>query len=193
MKKTFAVILLVASVSSLAAQTNSNQALPKITSRPLSEIKASIFPLAGTWALKAAQIILPDGTHTTDPGLGIDAKGILMIDGDGQYSLQIFRPDRPQFASGDKKKGTPKEYEAALLGISTHIGHIKMDTVNKILQFNIDYAAYPNWDHTTQIRQFKLEGDELYYQLPANAGAGTIAVSIWKRVKSEYRSSLQHN
>jgi hypothetical protein len=184
MKKAFAIILLATLVNSLAAQTGSNQAPPKITNALRSGSQASVLPFAGTWILKAAQVILPDGTHATDPGLGIDAKGVLMIDADGQYSLQIFRPDRPQFASGDKKKGTPKEYESALLGISTHIGHIKIDTVNKVLQFNIDYAAYPNWDHTIQIRQFKLEGDELYYQLPANAGAGTIAVSIWKRVKS---------
>ena len=169
MKKVFAVILLAASAYSSLAQTN----------------EASRFPLAGTWILKAAEVILADGTHAIDPGLGKDAKGVLMIDADGQYSLQIFKPGRPKFASGDKKRGTPEEYESALLGISTHIGHIKMDTVNEILRFVIDYAAYPNWDHTTQIRQFKLDGDELYYQLPANAGAGMIAVSIWRRVKTK--------
>ncbi|MEO7211502.1 lipocalin-like domain-containing protein [Mucilaginibacter sp.] len=184
MKKVFAVILLAASLYSAMAQTNnthSSQKKRKITTAMGD--KAPLFSLAGTWTLKAAEVILPDGTHITDPGLGKDAKGILMVDADGQYSLQIFRPDRPKFVSGDKKRGTPEEYESALLGLSTHVGHIKIDTANKLLQFDIDYAAFPNWNRTTQIRQFTLKGDELYYQLPATAGAGTIAASIWTRVK----------
>src|SRR4051812_43358135 len=126
MKKIITVILVLGSVYSVIAQTNNMQ-----NDKP-------IFPLAGTWLLKAAEVILPDGTRATDTAYGKDAKGVLMIDANGQYSLQIFRTDRPKFVSGDKKRGTPAEYEAALLGISTHIGYIKMDTVNKTLQFNIE-------------------------------------------------------
>jgi lipocalin-like protein len=144
----------------------------------------SKFPLAGTWILQAAQVIRPDGKQETDAAYGPDAKGVLMVDTNGQYSLQIFRPGRPKFASGDKKRGTSQEYEAALLGISTHVGHIIVDTATQTLQFKIDYAAYPNWEHTVQTRKFKLSGDELRYQVPANAGAGTIAVSIWRRVNA---------
>jgi len=169
MKKVVTVILLFVSVYSSTAQTNNSSA----------------FPLAGTWILKAAEVILPDGMHATDTAYGKNAKGLLMIDADGQYSLQIFRPDRPKFASGDKKGGTPEEYASALLGISTHIGHIKMDMVNHVLQFNIDYAAYPNWDNSTQTRKFRFSGDELYYEVPAKTAAGTTAVSIWKRIRTK--------
>lgn len=169
MKKVVTVILLSVSVYSLIAQTNN--------------VHSSTFPLAGTWVLKAAEVILPGGTHNTDTSYGKNAKGILMVDGDGQYSLQIFRPDRPKFASGDKRRGTPQEYTSALLGISTHIGHIKMDIVNHTLQFNIDYAAYPNWDNTAQTRKYKLSDDELYYEVPATAAAGTVAASTWTRIK----------
>jgi hypothetical protein len=173
MKKVFTVILVWGSCYSIMAQTN-NRGDGNTT-----------FPLAGTWLLKAAQVIRPDGTRAIDSAYGSNAKGVLMIDASGQYSLQIFRPDRPKFVSGDKRRGTPAEYEGALLGISTHTGYIKMDTVNKTLQFHIDYAAYPNWDNTSQIRNFKWQEDELYYEVPAKAGAGTIAVSIWKRVRSK--------
>ena len=178
MKKVFTAILLFAAAYFSIAQTNKKHLSLKRNGN-------AIFPLAGTWVLKAAEVIFPDGTHATDTAYGKNAKGILMIDEDGQYSLQIFRPDRLKFASGDKKKGTPEEYESALLGISTHIGHIKIDTVNNILQFNIDYAAYPNWDNTTQTRKFKLSNEELYYEVPAKAAAGTIAVSIWTRIKTK--------
>lgn len=164
MKKVCTVIILLGSVYSVLSQTNIN-------------------PLAGTWQLKAAQVKLTDGTLITDSAYGKNAKGLLMIDAFGQYSLQIFRPDRLKFISGDKKRGTPEEYKAALLGISTHVGHIKIDTVNKTLQFRIDYAAYPNWDNTSQTRNFTLQEDELYYEVPAKAGAGTSAVSVWTRIR----------
>jgi hypothetical protein len=138
-------------------------------------------PLSGTWILKAAQVILKDGSRATDPAYGDSAKGILMIDADGQYSLQIFKPDRPKFSSGDKKHGTADEYASALLGMSTHVGHVRMDSAHALLFFDIDYAAYPNWNHTMQTRKFRLTGNELYYEVPPSAGAGTIAVSIWER------------
>ena len=138
-------------------------------------------PLSGTWTLKAAQVILPDGKLVTDPAYGDSAKGILMIDANGQYSLQIFRPDRPKFSSGDKKHGTADEYASALLGLSTHVGHVQVDSAHALLIFNIDYSAYPNCNHTVQTRKYRLSGNELYYEVPSSAGAGTKAVSIWER------------
>jgi len=177
MRKMFATILLIVLAYSTMAQTSDG-------SSSRMRYDTSKFPLAGTWILQAAQVIYPDGKQETDAAYGPDAKGVLMVDNDGQYSLQIFRPDRPKFASGDKKRGTPQEYEAALLGISTHVGHIIVDKATQTLQFKIDYAAYPNWEHTVQTRKFKLSGGELYYQVPASAGGGTIAVSIWRRAKT---------
>ncbi|MFT4204720.1 MAG: lipocalin-like domain-containing protein [Chitinophagaceae bacterium] len=142
------------------------------------------FPLAGTWTLDAAQKILPDGKHVTDSSFGKDAKGILLIDASGRYYLQIFRPDRPKFASGTKNHASPEEYRSALLGISTHVGHIQINAASDQLIFHIDYAAYPNWDNTTQTRNYTLTGDALYYEVPAAPGE-TVAVSIWKRIKTK--------
>jgi len=165
MKQFFVFIILFMTTFLSMAQTNLSQPSP----------------LSGTWTLKAAQVILPDGRRVTDPAYGDSAKGILMIDADGQYSLQIFKPDRPTFSSGDKKRGTADEYSSALLGMSTHTGHVRVDSAQALLYFNIDYSAYPNWNHTVQTRKFRLSGNELYYEVPRSAGAGTIAVSIWER------------
>ena len=168
MKKTAFIIALLVFANHISAQTNSN----------------TTFPLAGTWVLQAAQVILPNGKHQADPSYGEEAKGSLLIDADGQYSLQIFRPGRPKFVSGNKNQASPEEYKSALLGISTHIGHIQIDSANHQLIFHIHFAAYPNWDNTTQTRNYKLTGDELYYEVPATAAGGTvIPVSIWKRIK----------
>lgn len=136
--------------------------------------------LAGTWILRAADELHADGSRV--PSYGPNPQGVLMIDAEGRYSLQIFRPERPKFASGDKKRGTPEEYEAAVLGGSTHIGRIVVDAANRVLIFHIDFASFPNWDQTEQKRQYRLAGDELSYQVPATAhGDGTVAISVWRR------------
>ena len=87
--------------------------------RPLS--------LEGTWVMTAAYEMLADGTRTTN--YGEHPNGLLMVDKAGRYSIQIFRPDRPKFASGDKKKGTPEEYAEAVLSSSTHTGRVVVDPI----------------------------------------------------------------
>src|SRR6476659_9807786 len=78
--------------------------------------------LKGTWVMAAAYEILADGTRTTN--YGEHPRGLLMIDAQGRYSLQIFRVNRPKFASGDKTRGTADEYREAVLGSSTHTGRV---------------------------------------------------------------------
>src|ERR1700684_1004137 len=70
--------------------------------------------LEGTWIMASAYEILADGTRTTN--YGEHPNGLMMVDKDGRYSLQIFRPTRPKFTSGDKTRGTPEEYREAVLG-----------------------------------------------------------------------------
>jgi hypothetical protein len=137
--------------------------------------------LAGTWTLVAADELRADGTRA--PSYGAEPRGTLIIDDDGRYSLQIFRRERPRFASGNKAIGTADEYRAAVLGTSAHIGHCAIDPVAHTLNFQIDRASYPNWDGTEQRRQFTLVGDELSYQVPASAANnGTTPISVWRRV-----------
>ncbi|HEY9429280.1 MAG TPA: lipocalin-like domain-containing protein, partial [Gemmatimonadaceae bacterium] len=54
-------------------------------------------PLAGTWTLVAADLLHPDGSRTRDYGAA--PKGRLIVDAGGHYSLQIFKSERPRFAS----------------------------------------------------------------------------------------------
>ena len=141
--------------------------------RPLS--------LEGTWVMTAAYEILADGTRTTN--YGEHPNGLLMVDKVGRYSIQIFRPDRPKFASGDKKKGTPEEYAEAVLSSSTHTGRVVVDPIRGKLIFNIESASYPNWEGTRQVRDYTFKDGTLTYSVPANAsGDGTIAYSVWQRV-----------
>jgi hypothetical protein len=135
--------------------------------------------LNGTWVMTSAYEILADGTRTTN--YGEHPNGLLMIDKEGRYSLQIFRVNRPKFVTGDKKRGTPDEYREAALGSSTHTGHVEIDAAKHQLIFKIDAASYPNWEGTQQIRDYTFKDGTLTYSVPASAsGNGTIAYSIWQ-------------
>jgi hypothetical protein len=137
--------------------------------------------LEGSWVMTAAYEILADGTRTTN--YGEHPNGLLMVDKDGRYSLQIFRPDRPKFNSGDKTRGTADEYREAVLGSSTHTGHVSIDPAKNQLVFKIDTASYPNWEGARQVRDYSFQDGTLTYSVPASAsGNGTIAYSIWRRL-----------
>ena len=141
--------------------------------RPLS--------LEGTWVMTAAYETLADGTRTTN--YGEHPNGLMMVDKAGRYSIQIFHPNRPKFASGDKRRGTPEEYREAVLGASTNTGRVVVDPVNAKLIFKIETAVYPNWEGTEQVRNFTFKDGTLTYSVPASAsGNGTVAYSIWQRV-----------
>jgi hypothetical protein len=140
---------------------------------------AQVVPVAGTWTLAAAYEIKPDGTRIQP--YGEHPAGLLMMDVDGRYSLQIYRPDRPHFAAGDKQRGTADEYKAAVLGISTHIGSYVVDAANGVVIFRIARSSFPNLDGAVQRRQFTLHGDEFSYRIPPTPN-GNIPVSVWRRV-----------
>ncbi len=135
--------------------------------------------LAGTWTLVAAEVLHPDGSRSRDYG---DApKGLLLIDRSGRYSLQIFRADRPRFASQDKAKGSEQEFRAAVMGASTHFGTIAVEPDQQQLVFQIEGASFPNWEGQAQRRAFELDGDTLSYRVPPRPD-GNVPVSVWRRI-----------
>ncbi|WP_075792617.1 lipocalin-like domain-containing protein [Massilia putida] len=140
-------------------------------------VHASLPDLAGTWTLVAADVQRPDGSIERDYGAA--PKGRLCIDAQGRYTLQIFKAERPRFASPDKAAGTGDEFRAAVLGSSTHYGTVAMDGGQ--LVFHIEAASFPNWEGTVQRRSFELHGDELRYRVPARPDGG-IPISVWRRM-----------
>jgi len=141
--------------------------------------------LAGTWSLVSAYEIQPDGTRTTN--YGEHPTGLLMVDGSGRYSIQIFKLGRPMFASGDKTVGRPDEYRAALVGISTHIGKVTIDRSRHQLVFDVEAASFPNWEGNRQVRDFTYQDGVLTYAVPPTAsGNGSTAYSVWRRVQNTH-------
>jgi lipocalin-like protein len=136
--------------------------------------------LTGTWSLAAADVIHADGTRARDYGSA--PKGLLIIDSEGRYSLQIFKSERVKFASANKQAGTASEYESAVLGSSTHYGKVVADFSSATLTFKIEGASFPNWEGESQVRKFKLDGDELSYRVPPRPDGNT-PISVWRRLK----------
>lgn len=138
--------------------------------------------LVGTWTLVSNDVIAANGTRK--PGFGPTPAGLAMFDAAGRYSIQILDPDRPKFASNDRVKGTPGENQAFVLGNNPHYGKYSVNDTNHTITFEIEHAAFPNWDGTKQIRSFTLVGDTLKYTTPASAFADGHSVEVvWQRAK----------
>jgi hypothetical protein len=151
------------------------------TGAPIMAVEPQPLSLEGTWIMTAAYEILADGTRTTN--YGEHPNGLLMVDKEGRYSIQIFRPNRPKFISGDKTRGTPEEYREAVLSSSTNTGRVVVDPIKGKLIFKIETAVYPNWEGTQQVRNYTFKDGILTYSVPASAsGNGTVAYSIWQHV-----------
>ncbi|WP_317203432.1 lipocalin-like domain-containing protein [Janthinobacterium sp.] len=137
-------------------------------------------PLAGSWTLVAANLLSPDGSQSRD--YGASPSGLLLIDSQGRYALQLYKSERPLFATGDKKTASAIEYESAVMGSSTHYGTLALDPDAHTLTFSIEHSAFKNWEGTKQKRTYELNGDELSYRVTARPDGG-IPISIWKKMK----------
>jgi Lipocalin-like domain len=138
-------------------------------------------PIVGTWDLARADVILADGTHTAD--YGPNPHGLVIFTADGYYSVQIYRADRPKFASGDRAKGTPEEYRDATLGMSVHFGRYDVDPAKGTITFHIDRSSFPNSDETSPVRPYELKGDTLSWNVAARPD-GSIPITVLHRVRT---------
>ena len=139
--------------------------------------------LRGTWVMDSAYEIKGDGTRTTN--YGQHPNGLLMIDAEGRYTLQIFRVDRTRFALDDKGRGTAEEYRDAAMGSSTHFGTVAVDAARHLMTFDVKGASFPNWEGKRQIREYQYLDGLLTYAVPASAsGNGTVAYSLWRRLST---------
>lgn len=145
-----------------------------------AQVPTHVFPLQGTWTLVAADKVLPDGETTRD--YGENPKGRLVVDAKGRYSLQIFKSERLHFTSDSKADGSVDEFKSAVMGSSTHYGAMTIDEPAGVLVFSIEGSSFPNWEGTTQRRQYTLDGAQLRYKVPPRAD-GSIPVSVWRRLE----------
>ena len=136
--------------------------------------------VVGAWTLKSN--VLDQGGTKTEP-YGADAKGSVILTGNGRVALVITRADIPKFASNNRTTGSAEENKAAVAGTIAYFGTYTVNEPQKQLVMRLEGCTFPNWTGTEQKRTLELSGDEMKFinQAPS-MGAGTITVT-WKRVK----------
>lgn len=167
MKNSIAILCLLLVVNSAIAQ------------KPKQNMKTEII---GTWTLVSVENINSDGTKNFPYDL--NPKGILFFDEKGNYSIEIYKNERPKIISGDKNKCTPEENAAIVQGSNAHFGKYEIDEVQKIITFKIQTASFPNWEGTVQKRSYTFMNNELKYVVTntTQGGKSVTAEVVWKKL-----------
>ena len=135
--------------------------------------------LVGTWTLVSVVNTRPDGTKF-DP-TGGKALGLMMYDGNSNFSFLNIRSDIPKLASNNRQKGTTDEYKAVAEGVLSYFGRYSIDEAGKFLIQHVVSSSFPNLG-ANRIWAIALTGDELTLASQAGAAGGTNELK-WKRVK----------
>ena len=135
--------------------------------------------LVGTWTLVS---VVTERDGRKFDSYGPNAKGMLVFDANGRYSIIFIAGDLPNFASGNRSSGTADESKAVVAGSLAHFGSYVVDEVDKSFTFQVDRATFPNWDGKNNRRSFVIRGDELRF-MEQHSSAGGPAMTIFERAK----------
>jgi hypothetical protein len=135
----------------------------------------------GTWRLMELYYKAQDGTRTDS--LGPKPRGILRLDADGDFTLQIMATSLPKFASNSRTDGTAEENKAVVHGTTSYYGTYSVDEKDNIFAVHIEACTYPNFDGADQKRPFTLKGNELTFTNKNSSIAGSSVWQTWKRIK----------
>jgi len=134
--------------------------------------------LVGTWAYVSSTATMPDGS----PLWGTDPKGLMILTADGRFSWQLFRSDRPKFASKNRMQGTPEENAADLRGSLAYFGTYTVDEPEKTITTIVEGSTFPNSEGETLKRVVtRITTDTLVYENPATT-RGERVEAVWRRL-----------
>jgi hypothetical protein len=135
--------------------------------------------LVGTWSFVSSDAKRADGS----PQWGEDPKGLFILTGNGYFSWQVFRSDRPHFKSNNRLNATSQELEATNRGTLAYFGTYLVDEGSKIVTFRTEASTFPNSEGEV-LKQIitKLTAEEMIYTNPSDT-RGERVEAIWKRVK----------
>jgi hypothetical protein len=90
--------------------------------------------LVGTWRLVSIYNERQDGSKFYP--LGANPTGILMLDGNNRFSLQLIGSGLPKFASNNRLEGTPEENKAIVQGLICYFGTYTVSGVDHTLTYH---------------------------------------------------------
>ena len=137
----------------------------------------------GTWKLVSSEYRRLDGKLAYLKGR--DAVGTLMYDASGHMSVQVMRPNRPAFASGDHLKGTPEEIKSAFKGFVAYYGTYEVNEGEGTVTHHLEGSSFPNWVGTALRRFFEFSGNRLILRTsPMPVGGEQITgILTWERAE----------
>jgi Lipocalin-like domain len=150
--------------------------------KAIPEAEMTIQQFIGTWKLVTSEFRTSDGKVSYP--LGEKAVGILIYDSGGRMAAQLMRPDRPKFASGDMRGGTPEETKTAAEGYVAYFGTYEVDDKKGTVIHHVEASLFPNWVGQDQVRFFEFSAGMLTLKtLPLLSGGQEITgILIWKRL-----------
>jgi hypothetical protein len=150
-----------------------------IRPEPTPAVSQNAKDLVGTWTLVS---VVTERDNSKSDTYGPNAKGLLVFDGNGRYTIIFVAANLPKFVSGNRSSGTADENKAVIAGSLAHFGTYVVDEADKSFTFQIDRATFPNWESKNLKRSFVVTGDELRFSDP-HASAGGVATATFKRAK----------
>jgi len=154
-------------------------ALGWLSGHTIAEQKSIKEQLVGTWSFVSSNAKLTDGRSLW----GEHAKGLFIITQSGHFSWQVFRSDRPRFASHKRLEATPAELKANNQGMLAYFGTYSVNEADSVVTFFTQASTFPNSEGEVIERIItRLTADELVYTNPANT-SGQRVEAVWKRAK----------
>jgi hypothetical protein len=140
------------------------------------------FAGTGIWKLLSYESQVDDGSVTYP--LGKDAVGQIMYDGKGNMSAQLADTHRPSFASGDVRRGTPEEINAAFKGYVAYFGTYDVDENKRTVVHHLKSSLLPNWVGIDLIRYYEFAGNRMTLRsAPMLLGGKKIVITlVWERI-----------
>jgi hypothetical protein len=136
--------------------------------------------LVGVWVPTAHETSFPDGGKRQQ--FGASPKGMMILDGNGNYTQILVHPDLPKYRSNDRTQGTPEEHAATVRGSVANFGTWTVDEAAKTLTYHILGSTFTNQAGTDMKSTVNLAGDE-WTSTISRTTSGRQSTMVWKRAK----------
>jgi hypothetical protein len=179
LKKIISAAIISAGIAVAPAVSSGEESRSVITPAPKNSVSYSAKDLVGSWTLVSV-VTERDGTKSDT--YGPTAKGFLVFDANGRYSVIFIAGNLPKFEVENRSKGTPDENKAVVTGSLAHFGTYVVDETDKSFSFQVVRGTFPNWEGRSLKRSFVITGDVLRFTDP-HASAGGVATTTFERAK----------
>jgi Lipocalin-like domain len=153
--------------------------LDALSNSAVSQQKTLREQLVGTWSFVSSNAKGTDGR----PQWGENPRGLFIMTDSGHFSWQVFRSDRPHFASNNRLNATADELKAINQGTLAYFGTYSVDEAVNTVTFRTVASTYPNSEGEIIKRVItKISPDEMIYTNLANT-LGERVEAGWKRLK----------